>query len=66
MWLSLVYLTLDNVRYPSSEALGATVPAPIRSQYTTFVYDVVNAKKSGYTLQTLKLEEVARREVRAS
>ena len=49
VWLSLVYLTLANVRHESeaSEAVGASVPAEIRSKFQTFVYDVVNAAQGG-------------------
>ena len=60
VWLSLVYLTLANVRHESQapEAVGASVPAEIRSQFQTFVYDVVNAAQGGYTLESLKLEDI--------
>ena len=64
VWLSLVYLTLANVRHESeaSEAVGASVPAEIRSKFQTFVYDVVNAAQGGYTLESLKLEDMLRRQ----
>ena len=64
VWLSLVYLTLANVRHESeaSESVGASVPAEIRSKFQTFVYDVVNAAQGGYTLESLKLEDMLRRQ----
>ena len=64
VWLSLVYLTLANVRHESEalEAVGASVPAEIRSKFQTFVYDVVNAAQGGYTLESLKLEDMLRRQ----
>ena len=64
VWLSLVYLTLANVRHESeaSDSVGASVPAEIRSQFQTFVYDVVNAAQGGYTLESLKLEDMLRRQ----
>ena len=73
VWLSLVYLVAENVGHPSqpnqsrskskttAAAVGATVPPEIRSQFCTFIYDVVNARQSGYTLETLKLEDLMRR-----
>lgn len=33
-------------------------PPPRTPQFYTFTYDVVNAKKQGYDLNSLKLEEV--------
>ena len=61
-WLSLVYLTLERVSAAkTTPSLGATVSPEISRNYGTFVYDVVNARKSGYTLETLKLEEMMRR-----
>ena len=64
VWLSLVYLTLANVRHESAapEAVGASVPAEIRQKFQTFVYDVVNAAQGGYTLEALKLEDMLRRQ----
>ena len=64
VWLSLVYLTLANVRHESeaSDSVGASVPAEIRSKFQTFVYDVVNAAQGGYTLESLKLEDMLRRQ----
>ena len=42
-------------------SLGA-VPPEMRQKFNTFVYDVVNAHKSGFTLESLKLEEMMRRD----
>ena len=63
VWLCLVFLTLANVGHPSAAAAacGESVPEEIRKQFGTFVYDVVNARKSGFTLETLKLEDLMRR-----
>lgn len=64
VWLCLVYLTLANVQHRSEapEAVGASVPADIRQKFQTFVYDVVNAAQGGYTLESLKLEDMMRRQ----
>ena len=71
VWLSLVYLVAENVGYTDGKAtgnsaadaaqVGSSVPAEIRSQFCTFVYDVVNARKGGYTFEALKLEDLMRR-----
>lgn len=60
VWISLVYLTLERVNHIKSSSLGDTVDPSIRQKFYTFVYDVVNAKKQGYDLQTLKLEQLVR------
>ncbi|GMI36568.1 hypothetical protein TrRE_jg5005 [Triparma retinervis] len=61
IWISLVYLTLERVSHlKTSSSLGDTVDPAIRQKFYTFVYDVVNAHKQGYTLQTLKLENLVR------
>jgi len=66
VWLSLVYLTLERINHPRQNAqVELSVSSEIRGTYTTFVYDVVNAHKSGFTLQSLKLEEIMKREVDA-
>ena len=64
VWVCLVYLTLANVQHKSDapEAVGASVPAEIRQKFQTFVYDVVNAQRGGFTLESLKLEEMLRRQ----
>jgi len=65
VWLSLVYLTLANVGHATSgnpEAVGASAPPEIRQKFQTFVYDVVNAKQGGFTLESLKLEDMLRRQ----
>lgn len=64
VWISLVYLTLENVAHPiksGSANAGASVPEDTRQKFRTFVYDVVNAKAAGYTFEALKLEDVVRR-----
>lgn len=68
VWISLVYLVAENVGHPSkasgmkaAQAVGSTVPPEIRSQFCTFVYDVVNARRGGYTFEALKLEDLMRR-----
>lgn len=63
VWLCLVFLTLENIRHPSAAggAVGDSVPGEIRQKFQTFVYDVVNAAKGGFTLETLKLEDLLRR-----
>jgi len=72
LWLSLVYMTLQQVYHPtrsiteeatgsagvSAEAVAESVPSEIRQKFNTFVYDCVNARQGGWTLQTLKLEEL--------
>ena len=61
VWLSLVYLTFERVGYESKSAgafPGQSVAAELRQKFYTFTYDVVNAKKQGYGLEKLKLEEV--------
>ena len=60
VWISLVYLTLERVSHLKNSSLGDTVDPSIRQKFYTFVYDVVNAQKQGYTLQTLKLENLVR------
>ena len=73
LWLSLVYMTLQQVYHPtresakdgdaaiSAEAVAESVPSDIRQKFNTFVYDCVNARQGGWTLQTLKLEELVKR-----
>ena len=64
VWLSLVYLTLANVRHESE------APSAVRRvraggdplEVPDFVYDVVNAAQGGYTLESLKLEDMLRRQ----
>jgi len=58
VWLSLIYLTLERVEHRKGSSIGSTVDPDLRQKFYTFVYDVVNAKKQGYTLQTLKLEQI--------
>jgi len=61
VWLSLVYLTFERVGYESKSAgafPGQSVAADLRQKFYTFTYDIVNAKKQGYDLANLKLEEV--------
>ncbi|GMH86058.1 hypothetical protein TrVE_jg4419 [Triparma verrucosa] len=60
VWLSLLYLTLERVEHRKGSSVGETVGPDLRQKFYTFVYDVVNAKKQGYTLQTLKLEQMMR------
>jgi len=62
VWISLVYLTLERIQHVKNCSLGDTVDPDIRQKFYTFVYDVVNAKKQGYNLQTLKLEQLVRSE----
>ena len=60
VWLALVYMTLEQVNHKTAAVaseLGSTVPADIRQKFNTFVYDIINAKAGGWTLQTLKLED---------
>ena len=69
VWISLVYITLELINHPmkltdtdSKNDASATVPADIRKKFNTFCYDVVvNAKKTGFNLSTLKLEQVMKR-----
>eukprot|EP00310_Coccolithus_braarudii_P022284 CAMPEP_0183353744 /NCGR_PEP_ID=MMETSP0164_2-20130417/34806_1 /TAXON_ID=221442 /ORGANISM="Coccolithus pelagicus ssp braarudi, Strain PLY182g" /LENGTH=193 /DNA_ID=CAMNT_0025526477 /DNA_START=126 /DNA_END=707 /DNA_ORIENTATION=+ len=60
VWLSLIYLTFERVGYTSKTDTfpGQSVAADLRQKFYTFTYDIVNAKKQGYDLATLKLEEV--------
>jgi len=60
VWLSLVYLTFERVGYASSTGTfpGESVAADLRQKFYTFTYDIVNAKKQGYDLAGLKLEEI--------
>ena len=60
LWTSLVYLTLETVEHPTSHTieLGATVPTEQREKFAPFVRGVVERKKRGFTLQSLKLEEM--------
>ena len=61
VWLSLVYLTFERVGYESQSAgtfPGQSVAADLRQKFYTFTYDIVNAKKQGFDLAGLKLEEV--------
>jgi hypothetical protein len=61
VWLSLVYLTFERVGYESKSAgtfPGQSVAADLRQKFYTFTYDIVNAKKQGFDLAGLKLEEV--------
>jgi len=61
VWLSLVYLTFERVGYESKSTggfLGQSVAADLRQKFYTFTYDIVNAKKQGFDLAELKLEEV--------
>jgi len=61
VWLSLIYLTFERVGYASKSAdtfPGQSVAADLRQKFYTFTYDIVNAKKQGFDLATLKLEEV--------
>lgn len=61
VWLSLVYLTFERVGYESKRTggfLGQSVAADLRQKFHTFTYDIVNAKKQGFDLAELKLEEV--------
>jgi len=61
VWLSLAYLTFERVGYEckSADAFpGQSVAAELRQKFYTFTYDIVNAKKQGYDLDALKLEEV--------
>ena len=61
VWLSLVYLTFERVGYESKSAgafPGQSVAADLRQKFYTFTYDIVNAKRQGYDLAGLKLEEV--------
>lgn len=62
LWVGLVYLTAQQLFHPTQGGgdMGGTVPPDIRSKFNTFVYDVVNAKRGGWTFQTLKLEELMR------
>ena len=62
VWISLTYLTLELVHHRPDCTLGESVPPEYRQKFNTFVYDVVNAHKSGFTLQSLKLEELMRRD----
>jgi len=61
VWLSLVYLTFERVGYESKSTggfLGQSVAEDLRQKFYTFTYDIVNAKKQGFDLAGLKLEEV--------
>jgi len=61
VWLSLVYLTFERVGYESKSTggfLGQSVAEELRQKFYTFTYDIVNAKKQGFDLAGLKLEEV--------
>jgi hypothetical protein len=60
LWLSLVYLTFERVGYESKSAVfpGQSVAEDLRQKFYTFTYDIVNAKKQGYDLAGLKLEEL--------
>eukprot|EP00628_Pelagophyceae_sp_CCMP2097_P037731 CAMPEP_0184244620 /NCGR_PEP_ID=MMETSP0977-20130417/978_1 /TAXON_ID=483370 /ORGANISM="non described non described, Strain CCMP2097" /LENGTH=256 /DNA_ID=CAMNT_0026549911 /DNA_START=29 /DNA_END=799 /DNA_ORIENTATION=- len=64
VWLALVYLTLVHVGHPSQklDVAGASVPAETAHKFEKFVSDIVAAEGRGHSLQTLKLEEVLRRE----
>jgi hypothetical protein len=73
LWLGLVYMTLQQVFHPTrtdtqdqaptaaAEAVAASVPADVRRKFNTFVYDCVNARQGGWTLQTLKLDDLLKR-----
>ncbi|KAJ1632055.1 hypothetical protein T492DRAFT_991656 [Pavlovales sp. CCMP2436] len=63
LWVVLVYMALQQAYHPCAAAavVGESLPADIRAKFNTFVYDVVNAKRGGWTLQTLKLEDLMRR-----
>lgn len=63
VWLCLVFLTLAEVGHPSAaaRACGESVPEDVRDNFERFVGDVVAAKRNGFTLETLKLEDLIRR-----
>jgi len=60
VWLSLVYLTFERVEYKSRAGgfPGQSVSEDLRQKFYTFTYDIVNAKRQGYDLAGLKLEEI--------
>ncbi|CAM9401753.1 unnamed protein product [Chrysoparadoxa australica] len=60
LWMTLVYLTLEKVRWPQFVEHAARIDPPFKAKFELFVENIVEARRRGYDLERLKLEEMMR------
>lgn len=61
VWMTLVYLVLEKARWPQSTPRNVRIDPPFKDKFDDFVENVMRAHQRGYSLQSLKLEEMMRK-----